>query len=118
MARYAHGSGSLEHAAADHGPAGLVAMGVRRANDGDLGARLALAQAGRHGDVRRAATADHHFEIGIGLVGGGLAAIGDAPHDAIHVVARRLRGGEDLGQVELSAWLRGQNVVEWVPVRQ
>ena len=56
----ADGGGDIEHPAADHRPAGLVGMGVRRFDNRNVEPGTALQHRSRRGDPARAAADDHN----------------------------------------------------------
>ena len=70
-------------------------MDVRRVDDRDVEAFAPRLEAGRDGDAAGAGADDHHVITRIARIGRGLAAIGDAAGNAVHVVAGGLGGAEN-----------------------
>ena len=94
----ARGGARGKDTGADQRPAGLVVVDIGRVDDGDVQARAARQQAGRHRDAGGAAADDHHLVRGVGHFDGRLAAVDDAAHHALQVEAGLGRAFDDLRQ--------------------
>jgi hypothetical protein len=103
----AGGGGRVEDTRTHQRPTGLVVVDVRRVDDGDVQARTACQQAGRHRDPRGAAADDDDLVGGVGHVHRRLATIDDAAHHALQVEACLRRALDDLRQGQLPGLRQG-----------
>ena len=100
-----HGAGGgagLEHATAHQRPAGLVVVDVGGVDDGDVQPGLARQQAAGHRDAGGSAADDHDVVGGVGHLHRRPAAVDDAAHHTLQVVAGAGRALDDLRQRLLS----------------